>query len=331
MSSRQTLSWDINHRLMSRLKIRHLALLLHIQKLGSLTRVAEAMASSQPSVTQALAEMEEMFGTPLFERSSRGMLPTPQGLLVLERARSMLNDLELLSHDMHALKQGRQAHLHVGLIPFLSGTLIAAAAKDVFANKRPLTLSLQEGLSQVLLEQLQEHALDCVIARAIPKLDLQDIEQQVLYSQSPRLISSRKLAARLGRRKLDWRVLQGLDWILGPKHSPIHNQVMNLFLSAGLAPPAALIETASSKLVGELISNNDNAVSIVPAEIAEDLVRISNVSIIPYSFDWKLAPIALFTRKTPYPREVDTSFSAALLRLCRTPAKHHTQPGSYFY
>jgi hypothetical protein len=41
-----------------------------------LTRVAEQMASSQPAITSALAELESMFGGPLFDRSVRGMAPT---------------------------------------------------------------------------------------------------------------------------------------------------------------------------------------------------------------------------------------------------------------
>ncbi|MDC6133746.1 LysR family transcriptional regulator, partial [Burkholderia gladioli] len=51
---------EVIRRLSSRLKIRHLILLLQIRQHGSLTRVAEQMASSQPAVTNALAELEGM-------------------------------------------------------------------------------------------------------------------------------------------------------------------------------------------------------------------------------------------------------------------------------
>src|SRR5690242_3896467 len=54
-------------KLTSRLKMRHLMLLLQIEQHGSLTRVAEHMATSQPAVTNALAELESMFGVPLFD------------------------------------------------------------------------------------------------------------------------------------------------------------------------------------------------------------------------------------------------------------------------
>lgn len=71
---------------MARLKMKHLALLLAIKQQRSLTRVAEQMSTSQPAVTQALAELENLFGAPLFTRSARGMAPTALGELVLARA-----------------------------------------------------------------------------------------------------------------------------------------------------------------------------------------------------------------------------------------------------
>ncbi len=70
---------EILRRLSARLKMRHLILLLNIQQHGSLTRVAEQMASSQPAITNALSELEGMFGGALFDRSSRGIGPHRAG------------------------------------------------------------------------------------------------------------------------------------------------------------------------------------------------------------------------------------------------------------
>lgn len=61
-----TASDELLARLSSRLKMRHLTLLQLIAQHGSLTRVAEYMATSQPAVTHALAELEAMFGAPFF-------------------------------------------------------------------------------------------------------------------------------------------------------------------------------------------------------------------------------------------------------------------------
>ena len=125
---------DVVRRLGARLKMRHLVLLLQIQQHGSLTRVAEHMASSQPAVTNALSELESMFGTPLFERSSRGMRPTALGAVVLERAKAMIKDLDHLAREMEAVAAGHAAHLHIGVIPFISGQMLSAALKRLQAH-----------------------------------------------------------------------------------------------------------------------------------------------------------------------------------------------------
>lgn len=309
---------DMVRRLSTRLKIRHLVLLLHIQQHGSLTRVAEHMASSQPAVTNALAELESMFGTPLFERSPRGMLPTALGGVVLERAQAMLHDLDHLARDMEAVATGHAAHMHIGVVPFISGQMLSATLKRLKAGmERRLTVTIHEGTSDQLLSQLNDHTVDLVIGRASAAIDLSQIGFEVLYRQQPRLIANRRLAARLSRVKLDWNKLQELDWILGAPHTPMREQVSDLFLAAGTVPPIPIVESYSSKLIGELIASSENAVSIVPADIAEELVRIAGVAIVPYSFQWTLPPIAVFTRSQGRRSDVQTLFIDALRAVCR--------------
>jgi DNA-binding transcriptional LysR family regulator len=309
---------DMVRRLSTRLKMRHLVLLLQIQQHGSLTRVAEHMASSQPAVTNALAELESMFGTPLFERSPRGMLPTALGTVVLERAQAMLHDLDHLARDMEAVATGYAAHMHIGVVPFISGQMLSATLKRLKASmERRLTVTIHEGTSDQLLSQLVDHTVDLVIGRASAAIDLSQVGFEVLYRQQPRLIANRRLAARLARVKLDWNKLQALDWILGAPQTPMREQVSDLFLAAGTAPPIPIVESYSSKLIGELIASSENAVSIVPADIAEELVRIAGVAIVPYSFQWTLPPIAVFTRLQGRRSDVQTLFIDGLRTVCR--------------
>ena len=308
---------DMVRRLSARLKMRHLVLLLQIQQHGSLTRVAEHMASSQPAVTNALAELESMFGMPLFERSSRGMLPTALGSVVLERAGAMIHDLDHLARDVKAVASGHATHLHIGVIPFISGQLLSAALKRLHAGmERRVTVTIHEGTSDQLLPQLRDHTVDIVIGRAAASVDLQRTSFEVLFRQRPRMIASRRLAAKLARTKLDWNRLVTLDWILGAPHTPMREQVADLFLAAGTTPPVPVVESYSSKLIGEMIASSEEAVSIVPSDIAEELVRIAGVAIVPYSFEWTLPPIALFTRSEgPYPA-AQNLFVESLRQVC---------------
>jgi len=309
---------EVLRRLSARLKMRHLILLLNIQQYGSLTKVAEQMASSQPAITNALAELESMFGGVLFERSTRGMAPTALGRLVLERAQAMIHDLGNLVRDMETAASGYSAHLHIGVIPFIPGRLLSAAIRRTLPEQdKGLTVTIHEGTSDQLLPQLRDHSLDMVIGRASSAVGLEQVELEVLYRQQPRLIANRRLAAQLGRVRLDWARLVELDWILGAPNTPMREQVADIFLAAGISPPAPIVESYSSKLIGEMIVASERALSIVPADIAEELVRTAGLAIVPYSFDWTLPPIALFTRSTGLQRPAERQFAAALRQLCR--------------
>lgn len=75
------------------LNLRHLRALLAIRERGSITAAAEVVSLSQPALTQGLAKLERQFGYTLFERRSDGMVLTPMGEIVVERAHSALNHL----------------------------------------------------------------------------------------------------------------------------------------------------------------------------------------------------------------------------------------------
>lgn len=303
---------DVARRLAARLKMRHLALLLQIRQHGSLTRAAEHMAISQPALTNTLAELEGMFGAPLFDRSTRGMAPTPLGRVVLARAQAMVQDLGHLVHDMEAVLSGHAAHLHVGVTPFIPGRVLSAAIGRARLDGQRLTMTVHEGSSAQLLPQLRDHTLDLVIGQASSALDLDQLNFEILYRQQPRLVANRRLAARLARQVLDWPKLAGLDWILGAPHTYMREQLAALFLGTGAAPPMPMAESDSARLIGEMIAASESAISIVPADIAEELVRVAGVAIIPYSFAWSLPPVALFTRAQGTARAAERQFAEAL-------------------
>ena len=83
----------LRHSVGSRLKLRHLSLLQSLERHRTLSRVAEEMNLSQPAITKALREVEDIFMTRLFERTSRGLVATAAGRAVLRFARVTLADV----------------------------------------------------------------------------------------------------------------------------------------------------------------------------------------------------------------------------------------------
>ena len=59
--------------LRSRLKLRHLRLVVALDECRNLHRAAETMNIAQPAASKLLAEIEEILHQPLFERHPRGL------------------------------------------------------------------------------------------------------------------------------------------------------------------------------------------------------------------------------------------------------------------
>ena len=59
--------------------LRHMKILVAVYQKGSVTRAAEALHLSQPSVSLAIKELEDYYGVELFTRMGRRIVPTECG------------------------------------------------------------------------------------------------------------------------------------------------------------------------------------------------------------------------------------------------------------
>ncbi|CAB3712917.1 LysR family transcriptional regulator [Achromobacter pestifer] len=313
------MSWD-PARLANRLKPRHLALLTNIAKHGSLTRVAAATGISQPAVTKALAELEDIFGAPLFLRSGRGLQATPLGELALQRARDMQSDLDLWAREVEALHAGHSAHLNVGVVPYVSSALLTAAISRLH-QRHGVTLTLHRATTDHLVPMLRRHELDCIISRATSIVALDDLLHRVLYRQRPRLIAHSRLAQRLARRAPDWPAVAAMDWVLPAANTPTRQLIMEHFIRAGLRPPSPVLEAYSTDVIEGMLTMNETLISVVPEDIAGELCQRGKLGVLPWDFGWELPPINLIRRKREQALAAEDRFSEILLDLCGGPLK----------
>lgn len=306
--------WDAS-RLANRLKQRHLVLLANIAKHGTLTRVAAATGISQPAATKALAELEDIFGAPLFLRTGRGMQATPLGELALVRARHLQNDLDLWAREVEAMHDGRAAHLHVGVVPYVSSALLTAAISRLH-QRHGVTLTLHRATTDHLVPMLRRHELDCIISRATSTVALDDLSHRVLYRQRPRLIAHSRLAQRLARRKPDWAALAEMDWVLPAANTPTRQLIVEHFIRAGLRSPSPVLEAYSTDVIEGMLSANETLVSVVPEDIAREICQRGKLGMAPWDFGWELPPINLIRRRREQALAAEDWFSAILVELC---------------
>lgn len=113
-----------------------LRLLLEVQRLGSITRAAEACSMSQPAASTHLHTLERVVGHRLCERSGRATRLTDAGRLFAGHAAVVLSSLEGLEEELAALSGAHTGTLTVASCEAF-GIYVLPAALGEFAAARP--------------------------------------------------------------------------------------------------------------------------------------------------------------------------------------------------
>jgi LysR family nitrogen assimilation transcriptional regulator len=96
--------------------IHDLRLLLEVARHGNLSRAAEALGLSQPSVSRQLRDFEQIFQTPLFHRTGRGVQPTEVGLVAIKRAEELIASFDNYVAEIRENAQGPSGVVSIALL-----------------------------------------------------------------------------------------------------------------------------------------------------------------------------------------------------------------------
>lgn len=80
--------------------IRHLKVFTAVADMGGMSAAAKKLHVSQPTVSQAIAELEKYYGVKLFERLSQKLYLTKEGELMLSFSRHILDSFEHMEEVM---------------------------------------------------------------------------------------------------------------------------------------------------------------------------------------------------------------------------------------
>lgn len=107
---------------------------------GSISAASRRCHVAQPSISTALAQLEERLGTPLFERHRRGITPTEEGHRLYPLARQVSEDLNAISRLFRTPAPATPVRL--GLMRSLGANRMTALLKEYISQGDNLALTL---------------------------------------------------------------------------------------------------------------------------------------------------------------------------------------------
>ena len=107
----------------------HFKYAVEVERTGSITQAAENLFMGQPNLSKAIMELEETLGYQIFQRTSKGVLPTEKGTAFLVYAKNVLASIE----KMEALSDRYSANQTLS-VAFIRSTYIACAVKRLLSE-----------------------------------------------------------------------------------------------------------------------------------------------------------------------------------------------------
>lgn len=167
---------------------------------GSFSAAARAAGVSQPTISNAIAELEELSGARIFERSTRRLALTPAGAQLLPAAQGVLDALSELERVTKALRSPSRKLLRVGFSSLLGAQRLARLCSPFAEGERALEFVYKECTIDDLEQRLDAGTLDVVCGIGIAHT--QNRARQRLYADELRFIAPN---AAPGREKVGLR------------------------------------------------------------------------------------------------------------------------------
>ena len=123
----------------------------------SISKAAEGLHISQPSLSAAIRELENEFGVTLFTRHYRGVRLTEEGQVLYKLSKELVSRAEQTVMTMKDLGCGRKV-LKLGVPPMI-GSLILPRISQAFSGTE-ISLEITEGGYHDLMGRLLEKELD---------------------------------------------------------------------------------------------------------------------------------------------------------------------------
>jgi LysR family cyn operon transcriptional activator len=260
---------------------RSIRYLLAVAEHSSFTRAAEALAVSQPTLSQQIKQLEESLDAQLLDRSGRSVRLTDAGEVYLLHARRAFGELNTAQRAIHDLQDLSRGSLRLGMTPITD--YLTAPILDAFnANYPGISISTREMPQDDIEAGVAEDRFDMGIAftHTLSSISSSEkIDAHVLFGEKLNLAVGRAHACAQEQSLLSAVALANQPLVLLNSDFVLRRYVDMYCMQNGITPHVAM-ETNSLSVIVEIVRLGRLA-TILPNAIASSQHGISSVNLTP--------------------------------------------------
>lgn len=232
--------------------------------------VARSIGITQPAVSMAVRQMEESIGIALFERTARGMIPTPAGAALALRMKRAMAEIRHAVADIAALHGITQGTVTVGALPLGRTRLLPESIAGVIGKYPGLRVSTVEGSFEALAAGLRSGDLDFILGALRPAGFASDLTGEALADDELGVVA-RGRHPWAGRKRVPAGDLARARWVLPRENTPTRTLFERALKKRGLPPPDVVVETSDLAVLRGVLLNSDLLTAISPRQLSYEL------------------------------------------------------------
>jgi DNA-binding transcriptional LysR family regulator len=296
-----------NDRIGHRLKLRDLHILIADIERRSMAKAASDLAMSQPAVSKAIADMERSLGVRLLDRNPRGIEPTVYGRALSRRGLAVFDELRQGVQELEFLADPAAGELRVGSSEAMAAGLLPTIIDRISRRFPRVTINVAQALfASLQYRELRDRSVDLLLGRVSVPFEEDDLAVEPLF-EDPVTVVAAKNSPLTRHRRLSLADLRGERWLLQPSDSPPGRLSAEIFGSAGLAVPAALVTTLSIHLALRLVATG-RFIATLPSSVLRFGPKDMPLRVLPLKLPAQPSTVGIITLKGRTPNPVGELF-----------------------
>jgi LysR family hydrogen peroxide-inducible transcriptional activator len=217
---------------------------------------------TQPTLSMQIQKLEEELDIKLFDRSKQPVVPTETGAAIIEQARAILAERDVLLETVQNKKGVLAGELRIGIIPTLAPYLLPLFIQSLTKKYPAVRLVVHEMMTELIISRLREGKIDAGIL--VTPLQETGIKEYVLFYEELMAYVSRHNAAYEKTYILPQDIDPNKLWLLEEGHC-FRSQIVNLCELRKMSRESSHFdyEAGSIETLRRMVEMNDG-ITIIP-------------------------------------------------------------------
>jgi LysR family transcriptional activator of nhaA len=259
------------------LNYHHLLYFWTVAREGSVSKAAERLHLSQPTISAQVRMLEQALGERLFLRTGRSLALTDVGRLAYRYADEIFGIGREMIETFRGRPAGRALQLTVGVANAVPKLIVYRLLRPAIEGPNAVHLICREDNAEQLVAQLATYTLDVVVATApAPPHVRAKVFNHLLGESSTAFFAPAALAPRLKRRFP--RSLRDAPMLLPTTDNPLRRALDDWFAAQGIAP--RIVGEFEDSALMSVFGHGAGGAFAAPAAIERDVCRFYGVRVI---------------------------------------------------